>query len=129
MPERYNPHNRYDRNDIVDRVAAIIAGPLKIAAYKVRDPETQEWGALQFHMTMDNTVMCVMGESAAKLFARFVSDTWAPEAAMEFAITSLHRLSDNERRQFREKFTETFCPGCGTKRPDKGRGCQCQNDE
>ncbi len=66
--------NTYDRTDMVRREKIIIAGPLKIAAYRVRDPETDEFGCLQYHMTYDNTVMAVMSESAAKLFASFVTD-------------------------------------------------------
>ncbi len=66
--------NSYDTRDQVKRGSVIIAGPLKLAEYKVRDPETQEWSDSQFHMTIDNTVMAVMGASAAKLFAKFVTD-------------------------------------------------------
>ncbi len=68
-------HNGYDSQDRIDRVAALVAGPMKLAAYKVRDPETNEWGPIQFHMTYDNTVMAVMGTEAAKLFATFVGQT------------------------------------------------------
>ena len=67
--------NNYDINDRVKRGATIIAGPLKLAEYKVRDPETDEWSDSQFHMTYDNTVLAVMSESTAKLFAKFVTDT------------------------------------------------------
>lgn len=67
--------NSYDKADMVRREAVILAGPLKVAAYRVRDPETGEFGSRQFHMTYDNTVMAVMGEEAAKLFVRFVSHT------------------------------------------------------
>lgn len=70
---RKNP-NRYDRRDVVERVTVLLAGPLKFAAYRVRDIETDEWSKLQFHMTHDNTVMAVMGEEAAKLFCRLVND-------------------------------------------------------
>lgn len=72
--------NTYDKTDRVRRKAAIIAGPMKIAAYTVADPETGEHGSLQFHMTYDNTVMAVMGESAAKLFAKFVNDNLSAAA-------------------------------------------------
>lgn len=70
--------NRYDKRDIVRREAVLIAdgiGSMKMAAYRVRDPETGEFSPLQFHFTYDNTVMAVMGESAAKLFAKFINDT------------------------------------------------------
>lgn len=71
--------NTYDKFDTVRREAVMIAdGPfsqLKLAAYRVRDPETGEWSPLQFHMIYDNTVMAVMGEEGAKLFARFVTQT------------------------------------------------------
>jgi hypothetical protein len=67
--------NTYDKQDRVDRVGVIIAGPLKVGAYRVRDPQTDEWSALQFHMTYDNTVMAVMSKEAAKLFSKFVADT------------------------------------------------------
>jgi hypothetical protein len=66
--------NRYDKHDMVKREAVLIAGPLKLAAYRVRDSETLEWSKMQFHMTHDNTVMAVMSEEAAKLFSGFVND-------------------------------------------------------
>lgn len=69
--------NLYDKNDVVRREAVIIAGAMKIGAYRIKALDTGEFGALQFHMTYDNTVMAVMGESAAKLFADFVKDTVA----------------------------------------------------
>jgi len=70
--------NTYDTHDIVRREAVLTAdgaGGLKIAAYRVRDPETKEFSHLQFHMTHDNTVLAFMGQEAAKLFARFVVKT------------------------------------------------------
>lgn len=66
--------NTYDKDDIIRREKVLIAGPIKIAAYRVRDPETGEFSKLQYHMTYDNTVMAVMGEEAAKLFIRFIND-------------------------------------------------------
>jgi hypothetical protein len=69
--------NSYDRLDIVRRENVLIAdgdGFLKLAVYRVRDPETGEFGPKQFHATYNNMVMAVMGEEAAKLFAMFVTD-------------------------------------------------------
>lgn len=71
--------NRYDRMDRVKQIGLLQAHPIKVAAYSVRDPETDEWGPPQFHMTYDNTVMGVMGEHAAKLYARFVLQTLGEE--------------------------------------------------
>ena len=65
--------NTYDKNDRVKRESVIIAGGLKMASYRTRDPETDEWSDLQFHATYNNTVMAVMGESSARLFAQFVT--------------------------------------------------------
>lgn len=73
------PKNKYDRYDTVRRETCLDAGGIKIAAYRVRDPETGEFSALQFHMTADNMVYAVMGENAAKLFARFVEMTINPK--------------------------------------------------
>ncbi len=75
--------NKYDKRDMVSREQAMIAGPIKIASYRVRDPETLEWSSRQYHLTFDNTVMAVMGEEAAKLFIRFVQghDAAPSEAA------------------------------------------------
>lgn len=64
--------NSYDSRDHVRRETLLLAGPLKLAAYTVRDPETMEHGQRQFHMTYDNTVMAVMSEEAAKLFSTMV---------------------------------------------------------
>lgn len=58
----------------VKMVKLIRAGPLKLGAYRVCDPETGEWSSLQYHMTYDNTVMAVMSEEAAKLFTNFVTE-------------------------------------------------------
>lgn len=66
--------NTYDKRDMVRREAVIIAGGLKCAAYRVCDPDTLQWSALQFHVTYDNHVMAVLGEESAKLFAKFVED-------------------------------------------------------
>lgn len=79
--------NRYDKRDIVRREAVTIAsGPLhslKMAAYRVRDPETGEFSSLQFHATFDNTVLAVMGEESAKMFARFVTSALSTPIAVE----------------------------------------------
>jgi hypothetical protein len=69
----------YDKTDMVRRVGLMHANGLKLAAYTVRDPETGKHGAMQFHMTYNNTVMAVMGEEAAKLFSTFVSHMTTPE--------------------------------------------------
>lgn len=71
--------NTYDKTDTIRRDAVLIAGPIKIAAYRLRDLDTGEFGARQFHMTYDNTVLAVMPESAAKLFATFVQSNATPE--------------------------------------------------
>lgn len=67
--------NTYDKKDRVKRLGLIRAGALKVAAYQVRDPETNEWSKIQFHMTYENCVMAVMEEESAKLFANFVGMT------------------------------------------------------
>jgi hypothetical protein len=64
--------NTYDERDIVRREAVMIAGPLKIGAYRVRDLETGEFSELQIHMTYNNMVLAVLGESSARLLAQFV---------------------------------------------------------
>lgn len=69
--------NTYDKSDIIRREKALIAGALKIASYRVRDPETGEFSKLHYHMTYDNTVVAVMGEEAARLFCHFVNDDHA----------------------------------------------------
>lgn len=48
---------------------------MRIAAYRVKDPETGERSNLQFHFTHGPTVLAVLGENAAKLFANFIFDT------------------------------------------------------
>ncbi len=67
--------NHYDADDVIRCEAKLLAGPVRLACYRVRDPETQQYGGRQFHMTFDNMVVAVAGEEAAKLFARFVTDT------------------------------------------------------
>lgn len=67
--------NTYDKLDRVKREAVVIAGPIKMAAYRVRDPETQEWSPLQFHLTYDNTIMAMLGENSGRMLAKFITDT------------------------------------------------------
>lgn len=69
--------NDYDSRDRVRQLHMLRAGPLKFAAYQVRDPATNEWSNIQFHMTYDNTVMAVMEENSAKLFADMVGKVLA----------------------------------------------------
>lgn len=76
--------NQYDKTDTVRRLAALIAGPMKLAAYTVLDPETGEHGDVQFHMTYNNTVMAVLGEQSARLFVRFVNENM-PDATKPVA--------------------------------------------
>ena len=45
----------------------VLAGGMKLGAYRVRDPATREYGPLQFHMTHDNSVVAVAGENAAPM--------------------------------------------------------------
>lgn len=70
--------NTYDKRDIVKREHVLVAdglGALKMAAYRVRDPETGEFSKLQFHATFNNMVLAVMEEESAKLFAIFVTSS------------------------------------------------------
>jgi hypothetical protein len=67
--------NRYDSDDIVRRHAVLLAGPLKWAAYKVRDVVTGDWSSYQFHETWDNTVITTLPESVARHFILFVQNT------------------------------------------------------
>ena len=67
--------NKYDWKDRVERGSVIIAGGLKMATYRVRDPEDDQWSPLQFHATYDNHVLAVMSEESAKLFAQFINST------------------------------------------------------
>ena len=66
--------NHYDKEDRVQRGGCIIAGPLKMAVYRVRDPQTNEWGPQQYHATFDNHVLALMSDQTAKLFAKFIND-------------------------------------------------------
>lgn len=66
--------NSYDRADAVRQHGRIEAGPLRIACYTVRDPETGRFGGKQFHMTFNNLILARMGEEGAELFARFACD-------------------------------------------------------
>jgi hypothetical protein len=58
----------------VIRGATIIAGPLRLAQYKAFDYTVEEWSSWQYHMTYNNHVMAIMGESSAKLFAKFIME-------------------------------------------------------
>lgn len=86
--------NTYDKHDIVRRESVLTAGNLKMAAYRLRDPETGEFSKLQFHATYANTVLAVMDEESAKLFVTFVGMTLPdPEAKPELVATLEDRKS------------------------------------
>lgn len=57
----------------------MIAGPVRLACYRVLDPVKGEWSSRQFHMTYDNYVVAVMQEASAKLFASFINSTFAKD--------------------------------------------------
>ena len=65
--------NVWDSTDTVRLDGVILANGLRCAVYRVRDPETGDFGKRQFHMTYNNLVLAVMSEEAAKLFATFVT--------------------------------------------------------
>jgi len=88
--------NSYDKNDRVARDAAMIAGPLKIAAYRVRDPETDEWSKTQIHMTFDNHVLAMLSEESAKLLLRFAVANY-PNLVQDVLVES----SDHAYRESR----------------------------
>lgn len=67
------------KTKLVSTVSAVLAGPVRMAAYRVRDPVTDKLSDIQFHMTYANMVVAVMGEDSAKLFARFVTETLSPD--------------------------------------------------
>lgn len=108
FPERFSERNDYDRMDMVRRESAIIADPLKMAAYRVVDPDTELFGDLQFHMTINNTVIAVMGEQAAKLFVGFYKRTvgevdakqteaeWLPEAIAPLGLHRTYKLGEDK---------------------------------
>lgn len=70
--KRNDPQNHYDKSGIVKQEGLIRAAGLKVAAYRVRDPETGEYGKLNFHMTYGDTIIGIMGEECALLFCNFV---------------------------------------------------------
>jgi hypothetical protein len=70
--------NKYDKDDIVRREGVLIAGGIKLACYRVRDTDTGIWSGRQYHMTYGDTVIAVMGEESAKLFATFVEQQSNP---------------------------------------------------
>lgn len=113
--------NKYDWKDRVERGAVLIAGPLKMATYRVRDPETDQWSPQQFHATYDNHVLAVMSEESAKLFARFINSALseppvkiegmpAMEVPMETILTAIDQnidvLPELVEQAIREGFAE-----------------------
>ena len=67
-----DPNNRYDDKDLVKKLGELRAGPIKIASYQVKDPETGEWSSTQIHFTCDNIVLAVLPESFAKLYYNYI---------------------------------------------------------
>ena len=52
---------------IVEKLAEINVADMKFAAYRVKDPITDEWSAVQYHAVQNNTVLAVISDSALKL--------------------------------------------------------------
>ncbi|WP_112661811.1 hypothetical protein [Microvirga flavescens] len=65
----------YDSADQVRVQRMISAGAITIAAYQVRDPATDRFGSLQFHMSCEEAAISSMSENAAQLFVQFVQET------------------------------------------------------
>ncbi|MGO4706725.1 hypothetical protein AB4072_13235 [Microvirga sp. 2MCAF38] len=65
----------YDSADQVRVQRMISAGSIRIAAYQVRDPKTDCFGSLQFHMSCEEAAISSMSENAAQLFVQFVQET------------------------------------------------------
>lgn len=84
--------NHYDKRDIIRQVGVLRAGPIKLASYKVYDPETFEYSSTQFHFTDGDCVMAVMGESAAKLFCMLVDQTLGNTPRSEQIGNAVKRL-------------------------------------
>lgn len=63
--------NKYDSRDIIRRESVLQAEGFKIASYRVRDPETNEFGDLQYHITHNNTVIAIMSETMLRLLIQF----------------------------------------------------------
>ena len=70
--------NYWDSEDVVRQISLLKAAGLQIAAYRIRNLETNEFGPIQFHMTYNNLVMGIMSEDSAKAFSSFVNDTLNP---------------------------------------------------
>jgi hypothetical protein len=109
--------NNYDSKDRVRQLHMLRAGPLKFAAYQVRDPVTNEWSKIQFHMTYDNTVMAVMEENSAKLFADMVGKVLAIQKPEDewtklptYAAVEADRRAVAERRQSNDAETPSGWP-------------------
>lgn len=95
--------NSYDRTDVVRREKVLIAGPMKVGAYRVRDPETDEFGELQYHMTYGNTVMCVMPASAVRLLCSFAKGNHKGENALELEMPDrVKELIEHNNAQLEE---------------------------
>lgn len=76
-----------DRTKMVQQESLLLAAGLRLASYRVRDPDTMEWGKLQFHMTWDNYVMAVLGEESARLLRTFLNQHLPePEKSAEQAV-------------------------------------------
>jgi hypothetical protein len=92
-----DPGNTYCSADSVRLLGELRAGGLKLACYTVRDPVSGEHGKPQYHATYDNTVLALMGESSAALFAAFVQMRAArsPEASsgLEAAVREVARAN------------------------------------
>lgn len=97
-----NEKNNYDKLDQIKRESVLLAGPIKIAAYRVRDPDTQEWSSRQFHFTYDNHVVAVMDETSARLFSGFVTRAAGdqrPCATDIFLLELFDKVEDTHDRQ------------------------------
>lgn len=67
--------NQWDNDDLVRCIGIMTAGGLRMAGYRVRDPESKLFGPVQFHATYNNMVLAVMGEDTARAFSDFIRNT------------------------------------------------------
>lgn len=95
----YNPANKYDARDLVERLYQLRADPVHVNIFRCRDVATGEWGPINVQMTYDGIVLALLPWQAAKLLAKAMSYV-DPEAPRDVRGADADRVWDVEKKDY-----------------------------
>lgn len=95
----YNPANKYDARDLVERLFVLRADPVMVHIFRARDIATGDWGPITVQMTYDGMILAMLPWQAAKLLNRCLENV-DPEAPRDVRGADADRIWAVEKKDF-----------------------------